>query len=266
MINHPLDCPICDQGGECDLQDQAMVYGSDRGRFREYKRAIEGLKAELADVGEEFLGVATKLITAATKILDFFTGLPAPIKKALTFLAGFTALVGPLIMLTGVLANFFGYLLKGAAHMKAFFKGGEGWKYLTPEMLAAEKAGKLVEQSFYSDAKAAAVLKQALGNLIDEFSIYRSSIKNQKEQLHNLVKQYFLCNKRNLLRSRSLKHQQIIPHYQKILVLLYVFFRLLDLCSFLLSKKVHERFHEVTYHTHGYLRKLYLTPKRITSI
>jgi TP901 family phage tail tape measure protein len=50
-----------------------------------YKRAIEGLKAELADVGEEFLGVATKLITAATKILDFFTNLPGPIKKALTF-------------------------------------------------------------------------------------------------------------------------------------------------------------------------------------
>lgn len=41
LINHPLDCPICDQGGECDLQDQAMAYGSDRGRFREYKRAIE---------------------------------------------------------------------------------------------------------------------------------------------------------------------------------------------------------------------------------
>ena len=41
LINHPLDCPICDQGGECDLQDQAMIYGSDRGRFREYKRAIE---------------------------------------------------------------------------------------------------------------------------------------------------------------------------------------------------------------------------------
>lgn len=41
LINHPLDCPICDQGGECDLQDQAMVYGSDRGRFQEYKRAVE---------------------------------------------------------------------------------------------------------------------------------------------------------------------------------------------------------------------------------
>jgi hypothetical protein len=62
--------------------------------------------------------------------------------------------------------------------MKAFFKGGEGWKYLTPEMLAAEKAGRLVEQSFYSDAKAAAVLKQALGNLIDEFSILEAKAKS----------------------------------------------------------------------------------------
>jgi NADH-quinone oxidoreductase subunit G len=40
LINHPLDCPICDQGGECDLQDQAMAYGFDRSRFRENKRAV----------------------------------------------------------------------------------------------------------------------------------------------------------------------------------------------------------------------------------
>lgn len=40
LINHPLDCPICDQGGECDLQDQSMVFGSDRGRFTEGKRAV----------------------------------------------------------------------------------------------------------------------------------------------------------------------------------------------------------------------------------
>src|SRR5947209_1168820 len=40
LINHPLDCPICDQGGECDLQDQAMAYGFDRGRFDENKRAV----------------------------------------------------------------------------------------------------------------------------------------------------------------------------------------------------------------------------------
>ena len=41
LINHPLDCPICDQGGECDLQDQAMAYGFDRSRYREGKRAVE---------------------------------------------------------------------------------------------------------------------------------------------------------------------------------------------------------------------------------
>ena len=40
LINHPLDCPICDQGGECDLQDQAMAYGTDRSRFAENKRAV----------------------------------------------------------------------------------------------------------------------------------------------------------------------------------------------------------------------------------
>jgi NADH-quinone oxidoreductase subunit G len=41
LINHPLDCPICDQGGECDLQDQAMAYGVDSSRFQENKRAVE---------------------------------------------------------------------------------------------------------------------------------------------------------------------------------------------------------------------------------
>ena len=41
LINHPLDCPICDQGGECDLQDQSMAYGVDKNRFIENKRAVE---------------------------------------------------------------------------------------------------------------------------------------------------------------------------------------------------------------------------------
>src|ERR1041385_1964371 len=41
LINHPLDCPICDQGGECDLQDQAMAYGVDSSRFADNKRAVE---------------------------------------------------------------------------------------------------------------------------------------------------------------------------------------------------------------------------------
>jgi NADH dehydrogenase/NADH:ubiquinone oxidoreductase subunit G len=41
LLNHPLDCPICDQGGECDLQEEALAYGSDRGRSIEFKRSVE---------------------------------------------------------------------------------------------------------------------------------------------------------------------------------------------------------------------------------
>jgi NADH dehydrogenase (ubiquinone) Fe-S protein 1 len=41
LLNHPLDCPICDQGGECDLQDQSMVFGSDRSRFYEFKHSVK---------------------------------------------------------------------------------------------------------------------------------------------------------------------------------------------------------------------------------
>jgi NADH-quinone oxidoreductase subunit G len=42
LVNHPLDCPICDQGGECDLQDIALVYGSDIGHFNRYlKRSVD---------------------------------------------------------------------------------------------------------------------------------------------------------------------------------------------------------------------------------
>lgn len=48
LVNHPLDCPICDQGGECDLQDQSMVFGSDRSRFTDNafmgKRYIQNLR------------------------------------------------------------------------------------------------------------------------------------------------------------------------------------------------------------------------------
>ncbi len=52
LINHPLDCPICDQGGECDLQDQAMAYGVDSSRFHENKRAVE----------DKYVGVLVKTI------------------------------------------------------------------------------------------------------------------------------------------------------------------------------------------------------------
>jgi NADH-quinone oxidoreductase subunit G len=52
LINHPLDCPICDQGGECDLQDQSLAYGVDASRYRENKRAVD----------EKYIGALVKTV------------------------------------------------------------------------------------------------------------------------------------------------------------------------------------------------------------
>jgi NADH-quinone oxidoreductase subunit G len=67
LINHPLDCPICDQGGECDLQDQAMGYGSDTSRYAENKRAVKD-----KDLGPLVKTVMTRCIHC-TRCIRFST-------------------------------------------------------------------------------------------------------------------------------------------------------------------------------------------------
>jgi NADH dehydrogenase (ubiquinone) Fe-S protein 1 len=74
LVNHPLDCPVCDQGGECDLQDQTMIFGSDRSRFREYKRAVEDKQC-----GPLIKTVMTRCIhcTRCVRFANEVIGLPA---------------------------------------------------------------------------------------------------------------------------------------------------------------------------------------------
>ena len=67
LINHPLDCPICDQGGECDLQDQAMAYGVDTARFGENKRAVED-----RNIGPLVKTIMTRCISC-TRCVRFMT-------------------------------------------------------------------------------------------------------------------------------------------------------------------------------------------------
>ncbi len=67
LINHPLDCPICDQGGECDLQDQAVAYGSDLSRYQEAKRAVKD-----KDLGPLVKTVMTRCIHC-TRCIRFAT-------------------------------------------------------------------------------------------------------------------------------------------------------------------------------------------------
>ena len=73
LINHPLDCPICDQGGECDLQDQSMAYGMDHSRYREHKRAVD----------DKYLGPLVKTVmtrciqcTRCVRFLHEIAGIP----------------------------------------------------------------------------------------------------------------------------------------------------------------------------------------------
>jgi hypothetical protein len=141
-----------------------------------YKRAVEGLKADLAGIGDQFLKIQTFFINVTDKIIRFVNILPGPVKTILTLLTGLTAIAGPLIMLVGVMANFIGYIIKGAFHFKALFKSGEGWRMLTPEILAAQKAGSLIEKTFYSDAKAALSLAEALSVLEGGYSSLQSKM------------------------------------------------------------------------------------------
>jgi NADH-quinone oxidoreductase subunit G len=73
LINHPLDCPICDQGGECDLQDQSMAYGMGHSRYREQKRAVD----------DKYLGPLVKTVmtrciqcTRCVRFLHEIAGVP----------------------------------------------------------------------------------------------------------------------------------------------------------------------------------------------
>jgi NADH-quinone oxidoreductase subunit G len=73
LINHPLDCPICDQGGECDLQDQALHYGADTSRFEEHKRAVPD-----KEMGPLIKTIMTRCIhcTRCVRFADEVAGVP----------------------------------------------------------------------------------------------------------------------------------------------------------------------------------------------
>lgn len=73
LANHPLDCPICDQGGECDLQDQSMMFGSDRSRFKETKRAVQD-----KNIGPLIKTIMTRCIqcTRCVRFGDEIAGVP----------------------------------------------------------------------------------------------------------------------------------------------------------------------------------------------
>jgi TP901 family phage tail tape measure protein len=147
-------------------RELSMITESASGKF---KRAMASVQADLAGVGEQFLKISTKVLEVVSGIIKFFQGLPGPVKTFLNALGGLTAFAGPLIMLTGVMANFIGYVTKGIFSLRQMASGGKGFKLLTPEILAADAAAKGLSTTFYSDAEATVVLTNAVNTLAASF-------------------------------------------------------------------------------------------------
>jgi len=135
----------------------------------QFKRAWASVQADLAGAGEQFLRISTKVLKVVDAIIKFFQKLPEPVKTLLNVLGGFTAIAGPLIMLAGVMGNFIGYVIKGIFHLRQLAKGGQGFKLLTPEIMAADAAAKGLATSFYSDTEATIVLSNAVNTLAESF-------------------------------------------------------------------------------------------------
>ena len=135
----------------------------------QFKRAWASVQADLAGAGEQFLRISTKVLKVVDAIIKFFQKLPEPVKTLLNVLGGLTAIAGPLIMMAGVMGNFIGYVVKGIFHLRQLAKGGQGFRLLTPEIIAADAAAKGLATSFYSDTEATIVLSNAVNTLAQSF-------------------------------------------------------------------------------------------------
>ena len=136
----------------------------------QFKRALASVQADLAQTGEQFLRISTQVLKVVDSIIKFFKNLPGPVKTFLNAFGGLTAIAGPLIMMAGVMGNFIGYVVKGIFHLRQFAKGGQGFKLLTPEIVAADAAAKGLATSFYSDSEATIVLSNAVNTLTQSFN------------------------------------------------------------------------------------------------
>ena len=130
-----------------------------------YKRALETFKAALAEFGEPFLDIFSGILKAGTKVLELFRGMPGPVKALLTGIAGITAIIGPLIMLTGIMGNFIGYIIKGIAAFRQFRSGAQAFELITTSTVAADQVADAYTKTTYNQAQAIDVLRASLEKL-----------------------------------------------------------------------------------------------------
>ena len=131
-----------------------------------YQRSLETFKADLIPVGQKILEITTTLMNFGNTVAKIFGGLPGPIKSLLGIAVIGTVLAGPIIMLTGLMANFLGYIVKTVFNLKQLATGGRTLgQLLTPELIASQNAAELFSKGILGDVGAVDLLNQAIKNL-----------------------------------------------------------------------------------------------------
>jgi TP901 family phage tail tape measure protein len=131
-----------------------------------YKIALETFRANLIPVGEKIVEITTSLLNFGNSVADVFGKLPGPMKSILGIAAIGTVFAGPIIMLTGLMANFIGYITKAVFNLKQLATGGKTLgQLLTPEIIASQQAAQLFGTGILNDVEAVSLLNQAIKNL-----------------------------------------------------------------------------------------------------
>jgi cell wall-associated NlpC family hydrolase len=147
-------------------QELATVTESASGKF---KRALNSMKMSMAEIGKGFAGPLTAVVGFFSKIMSAISNLSEGTKTFLKWGLIITALVGPVVMVTGVLLNFFGTLAKGVVALSGFFAAGKGgrWSAWTAEMSGAKAMANGMIQPFEKVTTQVATMTKAINKLIE---------------------------------------------------------------------------------------------------
>ena len=157
-----------------DLANQEMKQATSS-VSAQWTRALEGFKATIYPIGQKFVELGSIVLNVANKIGSAFNALPGTLKGFFGFLVVGAAIAGPLIMLTGLLSNFAGYILKTYGNIKKLATGGMTLKeLLTPEIIASQKAAEIFSNQIVNDVDAVDLLNQAVKNLTDSLEAMAS--------------------------------------------------------------------------------------------
>jgi len=157
-------------GQLADLANQEMQQATESGTAK-FQRALETFKADIYPIGQKIMDIATGLMNFGNSVAKIFTGLPGPVKTVLGIIAGFVVLSGPILMLTGLLANFTGWLVKGYFNLKNLATGGKTLgQLLTPELIASQNAAEMFSEKMLADADAVVTLNAAVETLTANMS------------------------------------------------------------------------------------------------